>query len=920
MFKIRKLRCEYLENPIGIGEQKPRFSWVLDSDEKDILQTSYRIQVCKDTDSFLNPLWDSGVVKSDNSVHVEYRGPQLDSRTRYYYRVKISNNKNNESPWSKTNFFETGILDTKEWQASFISCDATESPEFSSSSPLLRKEFNINEEFVSARVYVTSLGLYELWLNGQKVGEDLLTPGWTNYNKRLQYQTYDVTAILKKGANAVGAMLGNGWYKGHLAGWMEDTVEDTKERYGKRTALFLQLHITYSDGSEQVILSDKSWKTIAGPILMSELYLGESYDARIERPGWKNPGFNDTDWAPVYELEVNRGILVAQDGVPVRKIEFISPQKMLKTTRGETIIDMGQNMVGWVRFTVRGPKGSRVVLKHAEVLDKDGNFYTENLRFAKQTIEYTLKGEDEECFEPHFTYQGFRYVKLEEYPGEPRLEDFTGIVIHSVMKKTGNFKCSNELVNQLQRNILWSQKGNFVDVPTDCPQRDERLGWTGDAQIFARTACFNMDTALFFKKWLRDLKSEQLENGGVPFVIPSISLIMPLIMEDKDTCHSSSGWGDAAVICPWTVYLCYGDLRILEDQYDNMKAWVEYIYCHAENGLFWNTGFHLGDWLALDAKEGSFFGATPNDLVATAFYAYSTSILAKTAELLQKNEDAKHYREHHENIVEAFQREFFTPSGRLVAPTQTAHILALMFNLVKEKDRKRTIDTLVKYLEENKWHLNTGFLGTPYLCHVLSSNGRTDVAYKLLLQTDYPSWLYQVNKGATTIWEHWDGIKEDGSFWSAEVNSFNHYAYGSIGDWLYRVVAGIDTDETKAGYKRIILKPQPCQKLEWATAEFESMYGLIKIKWYHENGMMRMDVTVPHNTTALVMLPYAKIDGLMENEETIKNQPLYSKAMEKDAGVEVELGSGTYLFSYPLDIDILPDVPASITDRSPQES
>lgn len=909
MFKIRKLRCEYLENPIGIGEQKPRFSWVLDSDEKNVFQTTYRVQVSKGTDSFSNPFWDSGVVKSDNSVHVEYRGPQLGSRARYYYRVRISDNKNNESPWSKTNFFETGILDTIEWQAAFISCDASESSEFSSSSPLLRKEFDINREFVSARVYVTSLGLYELWLNGQRVGEDLLTPGWTNYNKRLQYQTYDVTAMLKKGANAIGVMLGNGWYKGHLAGWMEDTKEGTKERYGKKTALFLQLHITYSDGSQQVILSDKSWKTTAGPILMSELYLGESYDARLESPGWNNPGFDDAAWDPVYELEVDKGILVAQDGVPVRKIEFISPQKMFRTARGETIIDMGQNMVGWVRFTVRGPKGSRVVLKHAEVLDRDGNFYMENLRFAKQTIEYILKGKGEECFEPHFTYQGFRYIKLEEYPGEPRLENFTGIVIHSIMKKTGSFECSNDLVNQLQHNILWSQKGNFVDIPTDCPQRDERLGWTGDAQIFARTACFNMDTALFFKKWLRDLKSDQLENGGVPFVIPSISLIMPLIMNDKDICHSSSGWGDAAVIVPWTVYLCYGDLRILEDQYDSMKAWVGYIYSQAENNLIWNTGFHFGDWFALDSKEGSFFGATPKDLIATAFYAYSTGILAKMAEILQKNEDAKQYKGLYENIVEAFQREFFTSSGRLKASTQTAHILVLMFNLVKEEDRRRTIDTLVKYLEENKWHLNTGFLGTPYLCHVLSSNGRTDVAYKLLLQTDYPSWLYQVSKGATTIWEHWDGIKEDGSFWNADVNSFNHYAYGSIGDWLYRVVAGIDTDETKAGYKHIILKPQPCQKLEWATTEFESMYGLIKIKWYHENGMMRMDVTVPHNTTASVVLPYAKMDGLMENEETVKNQTLYSKAMEKDAGVEVELGSGTYSFSYPLDIDILPDVP-----------
>lgn len=900
MLKIKNLRCEYIKNPIG--EQKLKFSWVLDSEEREVLQTSYRIQISKWDDSFKSLLWDSGVVKSDNSINVEYKGPQLESRTHYYYRVMISDNKNNKSFWSKTNFFETGILDKKEWQAVFISCGASESSGFSSSSPLLRKEFNANGEFVFARVYVTSLGLYELWLNGQRVGEDLLTPGWTNYNKRLQYQTYDVTAMLKKGANAIGAMLGNGWYKGYLAGW----VEDSKERYGKKTALLLQLHITYTDRSEQVILSDKSWKTIAGPILMSELYHGESYDARLESPGWNNPGFDDNTWVPVSKLEVNKEILVAQEGVPIRKIETITPQKIIKTPCGKTVIDMGQNMVGWVRFTVRGTKGDRVVLKHAEVLDKDGNFYTENLRSAKQTIEYILKGEGEECFEPHFTYQGFRYVKLEEYPGEPRLEDFTGIVIHSVMKKTGNFECSNDLVNQLQRNILWSQKGNFVDIPTDCPQRDERLGWTGDAQVFARTACFNMDTALFFKKWLRDLKSEQLENGSVPYVIPSV-------IEDRG--NSSCGWGDAAVICPWTVYLCYGDLQILEDQYDSMKAWIEYIYSQAENGLLWNTGFHFGDWLALDAKEDSYFGATPNDLIATAFYAYSTSILVKTARLLKKNKDAKRYRELHENIVKTFQREFFTPSGRLAVPTQTAHVLVLMFNLVKEKDRKCTINTLVKYLKENKWHLNTGFLGTPYLCHVLSSNGHTDIAYKLLLQTDYPSWLYQVSKGTTTIWEHWDGIKKDGSFWSANMNSFNHYAYGSIGDWLYRVVAGIDTSEKKAGYKYIILKPQPCRKLEWAAAEFESVYGLIRIKWYYKNGMMRIEVTIPHNTKASLILPYAKIDGLMESGEKLENKLLCLKAVETDIGVKVELGSGDYLFNYPLDIDILPDVPASITDK-----
>lgn len=898
MLNVVELKCEYIKNPMGIGERKPRFSWKLNADAHDLMQAAYRIQVSKENSSFANPIWDSGKVNSDNSIHVEYAGPELDSRIRYYFRVRINDNKGNESPWSENGIFETGILDKNDWLSDFISADADENPEFSSTCPLFRKEFTVTGEILSARVYATSRGLYEVQLNGCKVGEYLLTPGWTSYNKRLQYQTYDVTDMLGNGDNAIGAVIGNGWYRGPLATW---TGDDCTGKYGKRTAFFLQLHIKYTDGREQIIVTDESWKTTDSPILMSEIYHGETYDARLEKQDWDKPGFNDTDWTQVHKVKVDRNILLAQEGVPIKAIETIKPLKIFETPAGETVVDMGQNMVGWVRFCVKGPRGSRVVLKHGEMLDKYGNFYNENLRTAKQTVEYILKGEGTETFKPHFTFLGFRYVKLEEYPVKPELDDFTGIVIHSGMEKTGSFSCSNELINKLQHNIYWSQKGNFIDVPIDCPQRDERLGWTGDAQIYARTACFNMNVAPFYTKWLADFKADQYKSGSVSMIIPDIKFAIPGE-------HTSSAWGDAAVIIPWTVYLCYGDKRLLKRQYDSMKRWVEYVYGQAENGLIWNNGFHFGDWLGLDAKEGSYVGATAIDLIATAFYANSVSLFAKVVEVLQKHDDAEKYRKLHANIVKAFQQEFFSPAGRLCVPTQTAHVLVLMFELVEEKFIKRTVDTLIQYIEENDWHLTTGFLGTPYLCHVLSRYGRPEVAYKLLLQTDFPSWLYQVTNGATTMWEHMDGQKPDGSFWSHKMCSFNQYAYGSIGDWMYRIAAGIDTDEAKPGYKHIVLRPYLCREFMWVAAELESMYGTIKSKWSINDGRLMVEVAIPHNTTASVKLPYAKICGLEENGTPVRSLPFVSKIMEDKEGVTLELGSGGYFFSYTFDIDSIPVV------------
>lgn len=883
MLSIKKITCEYKKNPIGIDVVSPRISWQISTEVSGIVQTSYRIQVSEEDDNFNNIVWDTGIVYSEQAIHIEYAGNILKSRSRYYYRIQICDNKGNDSGWSETAFWEMGLLSTSEWAAKWITSDNSEENFGEEKCPLLRNKIKVNGKIKAARIYATALGLYKLYINGKRVDDNLFTPGWTSYNKRLQYQTYDVMNLLTQGNNVIGAILANGWYKGNLA-W-----EDSKNLYGDKRALLLQLHITYEDGREEVIISDDNWKVSTGPILMSEIYHGETYDSTLEKEGWNTPNFDDCEWENARCTPYTKEILVAQENVPVRVIEEINPIEIITTPKGEVVIDFGQNMVGWAQFKVQGEAGTIVTLKHAEVLDSEGNFYTDNLRSAKQTIRYILKGNGAAVYEPHFTFQGFRYVSIEGYPGGIKLENFIGKVIHSVMEQTGEFNCSNELINKLQHNILWGQKGNFLDVPTDCPQRDERLGWTGDAQMFIRTACFNMNVAPFFSKWLKDLYADQSMDKGIPFVIPQV-------LDDKS--YSSSAWGDAATICPWTIYLCYGDKRILEEQYESMKMWVGYIRAQGENEYLWNTGFHFGDWLGLDSKPDSYVGATPKDFIATAFYAYSTEILASTAKIINKLSEAKEYRELYNNIIKNFRQEFVTPNGRLVAQTQTAHVLALMFNLVEECDKKRTADTLVEYLEESNYHLTTGFVGTPYLCHVLSENGYNDIAYKLLLQTDCPSWLYQITKGATTIWEHWDGIKEDGSFWSKDMNSFNHYAYGAIGDWLYRVVCGIDTSIKAPGYKHINICPKPGFGLDFAEAKLQTMYGPIKSKWNKKDEKTELTVAIPANTTATIVLTDATLSKLLVNGIDINKVESILKYEQAKDGVKIEVGSGEYVFLY----------------------
>ncbi|MBO7743075.1 family 78 glycoside hydrolase catalytic domain [Paenibacillus sp. MWE-103] len=894
---VESLTCEYRTNVLGTDVKVPRFGWKLRSDRRGTLQTAYRLQVAEADGDFAAPLWDSGRIASDASIQVAYAGPELRSRTRYRARAMAWDGFGRESAWSEPVWWETAFFSPAEWQAKWITPSAAAIDPKAEPAFLLAKRFAVKAGVASARVYATAAGVYELYVNGEKVGDELLAPGWTSYRKRQQYQTYDVTDRLAAGGlNGIGAMLANGWYKGRL-GWAT-----TSSLYGDRRALLLQLHIVYADGTEEIVCSDESWKAAEGAIRLAELYDGETYDANLEQPGWSAAAFDDSAWSGAESLALPVKHLVAQEHHPLRVIETIKPRQLIRTPRGEVVLDMGQNMVGRVRMTLDVPAGTTITLKHAEVLDKDGNFYIGNLRSAKQLIVYTAAGVPGETYAPTFTFMGFRYLCVEGLPEAQEaglLDAVAGEVIHTDMAPTGEFDCSSDMVNQLQRNIEWGQRGNFVDVPTDCPQRDERLGWTGDAQVFARTAAFNYDVAAFFTKWLRDLKADQNPNGGVPFVIPNaLNETDPPTPQEK--IPSSAAWGDAAVIVPWTMYLCYGDARLLSEQYESMRAWVSYIRSQGDNEYLWNTGFHFGDWLGLDAKENSYVGATPRDLIATAFYAYSTRLVRETAVVLGKAADVRAYGELYDRIKAAFNREFVTPNGRLAAPTQTAHVLALVFDLVEGGAKKRIARELNDLVAQNEHHLTTGFVGTPYLCFALSDNGYHATAVKLLMQETYPSWLYSVSKGATTIWEHWDGIKPDGSFWSDDMNSYNHYAYGAIGEWMYRYVAGLDMDDAEAAYKKLRIRPRFADgALTHARAALESPYGRIEAGWAQEAEETIVRIAVPANATAELILDGITLAELKEDGLAAELADGVTAAEETDGGARLTLGSGSYAFRYP---------------------
>ena len=681
--------------------------------------------------------------------------------------------------------------------------------------PVYEKQFSLSRMPVRAMLHITALGVYEAHLNGKRIGNFVLAPGWTSYYSRLQYQSYDITTDLTE-QNTITVAVGKGWYRSPMPGWCDSSYQGGLRSWP--AGLLAELEITYEDGTSETIGTDTSWSVAESATRFSEIYDGEQYDASKDFSAAR---------CRVHALEGPWDSLIPQEGVEIHEQERISPSDIFTTPAGETVVDFGQELTGYVELSVDAKCGDVIALSHAEVMDRDGNFYTENYRAAKAKLHYTCC-DGRQTWHPHFTFFGFRYIRIDAFPGGAALakpENFTAIVVHSEMKRTGHLSCSDPLLNQLFSNIIWGQKGNFVDVPTDCPQRDERLGWTGDAQVFVRTACMNYDVEQFFTKWLADMAADQRDDGCVGHVIPDL-LQSP---------YGSAAWGDAAVICPWEIYLAYGNPQILKNQFDCMKGWIDYITSSTKTPYLWTGGTHYGDWLGLDAPSGSYKGSTREDFIASAFYAHSTELLIKAGHVLGK--DMADYEALYEKIIAAFRAAFPTYG------TQSECVLAAHFHLTEHP--QSAADQLAKMVKEAGNQLQTGFVGTPYLLHVLSDYGYAELAYTLLLRKEYPSWLYPVTKGATTIWEHWDGIMEDGGFWSADMNSFNHYAYGSVADWVYQKAAGIHTTEDAPGYAFIRFAPVPDARLSWLTASLQTRHGLVESGWRQEDGKWRYEITTP---------------------------------------------------------------------------
>ncbi len=883
--KISHLKTNHVVNPLGYAIGRPTFSWIVE-DTVDTIQTAAQVLVSHDG-NFEQILFDSGKVGGPGIDSLAYHPPiSLQPRTRYFWKVRVWGES--EHAESGTAWFETAKMD-EAWQAVWLTPDW----EDRQIHPILYRYFDLPAQVVAARAYLCGLGLYHFELNGKKVGEEYFTPYCNAYDQWLQYQSFDITDQLRPGSNLIAVMLGNGWYKGRYG-----ANGGRAEFYGDRFALIGEIHITLENRDELIVTTDPLWKARPSPVIQSDIFDGETDDSRIQ----KTLSASDLGFA-VKQVEIDTDLLEARRSLPVCINEQIRPLAVLHTPAGETVLDMGQNMTGWVRFRTSAPAGTRIHLQFGEVL-QEGNFFRDNLRTARAEYIYIADGTDSVA-EPYFTFYGFRYVKVSGWLGDLNVDDFTGCVVYSQMDTTGEVETSNAKVNQLFRNAMWSQKGNFLDIPTDCPQRDERLGWTGDIQVFSGAACFNMDSAAFLSKFAYDLGKEQTKIGGmVPHIVPMVNLSK----------GGSAAWGDVATILPWNLYEFYGDIDILDQQFESMRAWVDYIkqVDDASGGRrLWIEGEHFGDWLSLDASDPtSRRGGTPHDFIASAFYCYSARLVAKAATVLGKTEQADAYERLSAEVRTAIQKEYFTATGRLAVPTQTGYLLALFMDLAPDEYRERVQNDLIERLIQDNTHLRTGFVGTPYLCRVLSNIGANNLAYKLLLNEDFPSWLYAVNAGATTIWERWNSLNPDGSIRSpkmtsldpdgsirsAKMNSLNHYAYGSIVEWMFRDMCGLNPsscDDMVTGYRSARIAPKPDKLLQWAKARYRSAAGFYESGWHIDDaGQLTLEIMIPFNTAARVVLPDAQM-----GEISINGHPLHDGEPVDDS-VELTLGAGRHTIEY----------------------
>lgn len=836
--QVVDLRFEHLPTAFGIGVAQPRLSWIVQTQTQDWKQAAYAIEAI-DADGA--PLAQTGRIASSESVLVAWPFAPLASRERRTVRVQVWGEDGVASPWSAAATVEVGLLEPDAWQARFVSPDWDEDNTRAQPAPLLRREFDVQGAIQRARLYITAHGVYTAEINGAAVGDDVMAPGWTSYDHRLRYQTYDVTALLHTGRNALGAMVGEGWYRGRLG-----YHHGRRNIYGDRAALLAQLEIEYTDGTRAVVATDANWRAATGPILASEIYDGETYDARLEKAGWSSAGFDDSTWHGVRFVERDLTTLVAPTGPAVRRTEVRAPVSVTTSPSGKTIVDFGQNLVGTVRIRVQGAAGQTVTLRFAEVLE-GGELCTRPLRYARVTDHYTLRGGEVETWEPRFTFHGFRYAEVSGWPSAFDANAISANVSHSDMERTGWFACSNPLVNQLHENVIWSMRGNFFDVPTDCPQRDERLGWTGDIQVFTPTASFLYNVAGFLQSWLGDLAAEQAAAGGiVPYFVPNVMAPPP---------SPAAAWGDAAVVVPWVLYQRYGDKAILAQQFESMRTWVDQLALAAGSSRLWDKGFQFGDWLdPKAAPEKAADARTAPFIVATAYFAYSAELLAQAAAVLGDTETAQHYHALAGDVRAAFANAYVTPAGRLVSDATTAYTLALQFALLPTPAQRSVAGRrLAELVRGDAYHISTGFVGTPLVCDALCDAGEYAAAYRLLLQESCPSWLYPVTMGATTIWERWDSMLPNGAINPGEMTSFNHYALGAVADWLHRTVAGLAPAEP--GYRRIVIRPVPGGQLAFAQARHRTPYGMAASAWRIEGGMITVEVEVPANSSATVYLP-----------------------------------------------------------------
>ena len=850
-FAAVSLRTDDLNGTVSIGTAQPHFSWKM-AHCAGSMQSAYRIQAASSPEQLDFPdLWDSDWVESDQSVGVPWNGKALSSRKRVFWRVTLRDRHGKVSKPSAPAEFEVALLHNSDWKARWIYFDGG-NPSCPSPCPYFRREFVLRKNVSRAVLYVTARGLFEARINGSRAGDDHFVPGWTDFRKQIQYLSYDVTPLLRKGRNAVGAVLGDGWYCGYLSGRRRNT-------YGDHPELLFQLEIHYTDGSSEMILSGKDWKCATGPILASDIYDGEQYDARLEMPGWDLPGFDDSKWRRVSigEPVAKSPALVRKRCLPVRHIMELKPVKILNPQKDIYIWDFGQNITGRMRVRLKGYCGRLYSFHFGEMLNPDGTLYNLNYRSAKSTDYYTCFRDDHEYeeWEPLFTFHGFRYLQINgfQYSGA-ELEDIevTALVMHSDLAVTGSFECGLPKVNRLYSNVCWGQRGNFLEIPTDCPQRDERLGWTGDADVFAGTAAFNMDVDAFFHKWLRDLREAQSDDGAVPSVVPNLF----------KWGGGAAVWADAAVRIPWIMYQRYADLSILRESYDSMKKWVDYQKKTSKKLIRPETSY--GDWLALSKVK------IPSELIGTAMFAETARIVGQTAALLGKEREAVQYAELSEQVKAAFRKMFLDARGLLKIKSQTACVLAVQFGLLTPEQTRKNAALLVKLIRENGNKLSTGFVGTAWLTQALSKAGYPETAYDLLLQEEYPSWLFSVNQGATTIWERWNSYTIKDGFGDVNMNSFNHYAYGAVAEWMAASAGGIRFDDDQPGGKLLIFAAEPDRRLKHVSCSLETPYGKAESSWNFDRKSWTWRIAAPCNTELKVILPKLKAKKVMLNGKTVR--------------------------------------------------